>query len=138
MGDSAAVVSLERGPCFGTCPVYAVSVTRTGAVRFVGRRFVRDSGTIVAAIPAARVDTLLALIEAAGFFGFADVYRSGGPGCERYATDLPTVFVEVGSGARHKRVEHDHGCADAPPALAELETRIDSVIGTAKWTGQTP
>ena len=37
-------ITLERGPCFGTCPVYTVTLSRSGAVRFEGRRFVADSG----------------------------------------------------------------------------------------------
>ena len=134
--DTAMVLALERGPCFGACPVYTVSVRGSGLVRFEGRRFVRDSGVVTEMIAAARVDSLLRAVQAAGFFDFADDYRYGAPGCGRYATDLPTVVLEVRApdGAR-KRVRHDRGCADAPPALSHLEQRIDEVLGTGRWTG---
>ena len=126
-------ITLERGPCFGTCPVYAVALEGSGAVLFQGRRFVADTGVSTATIPAARVDSLAAELAARGYFDFADRYRAGEPGCERYATDLPTVITEVRAAGRVKRVEHDHGCMEAPAALTELEARIDSVAGVSRW-----
>jgi len=129
-------VSLERRPCFGTCPIYTVTIAGTGAVRFEGRRFVADSGTFTGAIPRPRVDSLLAELEAAGYFDLADRYAMGAAGCDRYATDLPTVITEVHLRGRAKRVEHDHGCAGAPSVLDSLEHRIDQVAGVAKWVGR--
>jgi hypothetical protein len=126
-------VTLERGPCFGTCPVYSVTIARTGAIRFEGRRFVADSGLSTASVPRERVDSLLAELEAGGYFDLADSYRSGDAVCTRYATDLPTVITEVRSRGRVKRVEHDRGCADAPKALSDLEARIDEVAGVSRW-----
>jgi Domain of unknown function (DUF6438) len=131
--DSAARIRLERGPCFGACPVYSVTLDGSGAVLFEGRRFVADTGISTGRVPPARVDSLLAELTAGGYFDFADRYRAGEPGCERYATDLPSVNTEVRAGGRSKRIEHDHGCMDAPQALTTLEGRIDSVAGVARW-----
>ena len=135
--DSTAV-ALERGPCFGACPVYRVTIAPSGAVRFEGRRFVRDSGTVTGAIARAAVDSLLAELAAAGYFEFADRYVPGEPGCGPVATDLPTVITEVATAGRTKRIEHYHGCADRPAALPALERRIDDVAGTDRWTGRSP
>jgi hypothetical protein len=129
-------VSLERGPCFGTCPVYRVTLDRAGNVRFEGRRFVADSGISTATVPREQAESLFVELETAGYFDLADSYRSGDPACTRYATDLPTVITEVHLGGRTKRVEHDRGCADAPAALSALETRIDEVAGVGRWTGK--
>lgn len=126
-------VSLERRPCFGTCPVYTVTLDGSGAVRFEGRRFVKDTGTSVGSVSPARVDSLLAELEAAGYFSFAGRYARGEPTCERYASDLPTIITEVRIGSRLKRVEHDRGCADAPERLSMLENRIDEVAGVERW-----
>ena len=131
-----ASVSLERRPCFGTCPVYTVRIDGSGAVLFEGRRFVSDSGAFSGTIARAAVDSLAAELAARGYFGLADRYVAGQPGCGPYATDLPTVVTEVRVGGRAKRVEHDHGCADAPAVLDSLEGRIDQVAGVAKWVGR--
>jgi hypothetical protein len=133
---AATSVSLERRPCFGTCPVYAVTIVGSGAVRFEGRRFVADSGTFTGTVPKARVDSLLAELDAAGYFALADRYVAGAPGCERYATDLPTVITEVRFRGRAKRVEHDHGCTGAPAVFDSLEQRIDHVAGVATWVAR--
>jgi hypothetical protein len=131
--DSAVRITLERGPCFGTCPVYSVTLEGSGAVLFEGRRFVADTGISTGRVPPARIDSLVAELTAGGYFDFADRYRAGEPGCEQYATDLPSVITEVRAGGRSKRIEHDHGCMEAPQALTALEGRIDSVAGVAKW-----
>ena len=135
-GGAASSVLLERRPCFGTCPVYTVTVDGSGSVRFEGRRFVADSGTSTATVPKARLDSLLAELESAGYFGFAERYGMDQAGCGRYATDLPTVVTEVRIHGRVKRVEHDHGCADAPEMLDSLERRIDEVAGVSRWVGR--
>jgi hypothetical protein len=129
-------LSLERRPCFGTCPVYTVTLERTGAVIFEGRRFVADTGTFTATIPAARADSLFRELDAAGWFGFADRYGMGEPGCQRFATDLPSVVTEVRMDGRTKRIEHDYGCTDAPAKLADLERHIDEVTGVGRWVGR--
>ena len=130
------MITLERTPCFGTCPVYQVSLARSGAVRFVGRQHVTTPGTAAAEIPAARVDSLLGALDRAGYFDFADAYVRDAPACGRYATDSPTVITSVIAGGRSKTIRHDYGCHGAPRELAKLERMIDDVAGTDRWTGR--
>ncbi len=131
----ALAISLERTPCFGTCPVYTVSVSPFGQVTFEGRAHVRHLGTARGQIPPRRVDSLLVEIEKAGYFRFADRYAASEPACGRYVTDLPAAISTVRLGGLTKRIEHDHGCGSAPGALAVLEKRIDEVLGSSEWIG---
>jgi hypothetical protein len=131
--DSSTHITLERSPCFGTCPVYTVTLEGSGAVLFQGRRFVADTGVSTATVPPARVDSLVAELVTNGYFDFADRYLPGEPGCEHAATDLPSATIEVHARGRVKRIEHYHGCSEAPPALSALEERIDEVAGVARW-----
>ena len=133
-----AVVQLERTPCFGTCPVYQVSLTKSGVVQYVGQHHVKTAGAVVSQVPAARVDSLLNRLEAGGYFGFADAYVMDAPACGQYATDSPTVITTVTAKGRTKSIRHDYGCAGAPPALAQLERLIDDMAGTDRWTGREP
>jgi hypothetical protein len=129
-------VTLERTPCFGTCPVYAVAISRSGTVRFTGKHHVAQSGDATATIPAARVDSLLAELEAGGYFGFADAYVMSSPACGMYATDSPTVITSATREGVTKTIRHDRGCSAAPQELSRLEQRIDEVAGTARWIGR--
>jgi Domain of unknown function (DUF6438) len=133
---AAAAVTLERMSCFGTCPVYTVAISRSGEVRFTGKRHVAHTGQATAAIPAARVDSLLAELDSGGYFGFADDYVADSPACGMYATDSPTVITSVTRDGKTKTIRHDRGCSAAPPELSQLEQRIDEVAGTGKWTGK--
>lgn len=129
-------VTLERRPCFGTCPVYSVAVAPDGTVRYTGKHHVAHTGEATAVIPAARVDSLVAELEAGGYFGFADDYVMDSPACGRYATDSPTVVTSVTRDGRTKTIRHDYGCFEAPRTLVQLERRIDEVAGTSRWTGR--
>ena len=113
--------------------MYSVTLDGSGAVLFEGRRFVADTGISTGSVPRARIDSLVAELIAGGYFDLSDRYVAGEPECERYATDLPSVTTEVRAGGRSKRIEHDHGCMEAPQALTALEGRIDSVAGVARW-----
>lgn len=128
-------ISLERTPCFGTCPVYTISVSPSGQVTFEGRAHVRLLGTATGQIPPRRVDSLLVELEKAGYFRFASRYAASDPACGRYVTDLPAAITTVSLRGRTKRIEHDHGCGAAPGALAVLEKRIDEVLGSDQWIG---
>jgi hypothetical protein len=132
--DSVAV-TLERTPCFGSCPVYLVTASSSGAVRFEGKSHVSHPGSAAGRIPKARLDSLLAELEAAGYLDFEENYVPGSPACGNAATDLPTVTTSVTLHRRTKRIEHYRGCAGAPRALSRLEERIDEVLNTAQWIG---
>jgi hypothetical protein len=132
----ATVVALERGPCFGTCPVYRVTLSADGLVEFVGTRFVSRVGADSARIAPEAVDGLVRALEAGGFFALADAYVPDAPACGRYHTDAPTVSLSVQAPERAKTVRHDHGCGGAPEELTRLEHLVDSVAGSTRWIGQ--
>ena len=130
------VVTLERTPCFGTCPVYQVSIFKNGTVRFMGKQHVAQQGAATASISSEAVDSLAGELEAGGYFGFADDYVLDARACGLYATDSPTVTTSLTVNGRSKRIRHDYGCSGAPPELRRLEQRIDEVAGTSRWTGR--
>jgi len=135
-GAAPSVISLERTPCFGSCPTYTISVSASGQVTFDGRAHVSQPGLATKTIPRQQVDALLIELERAGFFTFASRYAASEPGCGRYVTDLPGAIISATLGGRTKRIEHDHGCGGAPGALAVLEKRIDEILGSIRWTGR--
>ena len=129
-------VSLERTPCFGSCPVYTIAVSPSGAVTYEGTANVRQIGTATAQIPVKKVEALLIELERAGYFTFADRYALSEPTCRRYSTDSPSVISSATFRGRTKRIEHDYGCGGVPGALTLLEKRIDEVLGSNRWTGR--
>jgi uncharacterized protein DUF6438 len=133
---TAPAITLERTACFGSCPVYTISVSRSGQVQYEGRAHVRRVGAATGTVPRERVDALLSELERGGYFTFAERYTSPEPACGRYATDSPTAITSVTLAGRTKRIIHDYGCGGAPGALVVLERRIDEVLNSGQWTGR--
>jgi Domain of unknown function (DUF6438) len=130
------VVTLERTSCFGRCPVYRLSISAAGVVHYEGKAHVEHLGPAEDTIPSARVDSLVGELDRLGYFGLAEGYAPDSPACGRYVPDSPAVITSVTADGRQKRVRHDYGCSDAPPALTRIEARIDEVAGTSRWTGR--
>lgn len=128
-------VTLERTPCYGTCPVYRVTVAEDGAVVFEGVQHVDSVGRYTDRIDARLVVELARAAREHGYFDLDDKYAEGEANCEAYATDAPTVITSITTGELFKRIEHDLGCAGAPRRLYDLERRIDEIVGTSRWIG---
>jgi hypothetical protein len=126
------IIKLQRTSCFGTCPVYTVSINARGTVTYVGQQFVRVVGQRSAQIAPSVVARLLARAEAIGFFEMQDSYRKlrNPDGTVMVVYDLPTKIVTITVGGRTKRVEDYFA---APDALGEFEQEIDRVAGTKRW-----
>src|SRR5690606_29770198 len=110
-------ISLQRLPCFGTCPVDTVAIPGEGAVTFTGQQHVQTVGTATARIEPSAVTALVKELEDGGYFTFADRYEMDAPACGLYHTDAPRANTTVATTARTKTVLHDFGCAGAPAAL---------------------
>lgn len=129
-------VTMQRMPCFGTCPVYTVDITADGVVTFSGERFVEATGTSTASIEPAAAAALMNELVALGFFDLADSYTHDGKVCGSYHTDAPRVKLTLRTGGRVKTVEHDYGCSDVPDQLRVMQERVDSVAGVVRWVGE--
>jgi hypothetical protein len=129
-------ITMQRLPCFGTCPVYRVDVTADGTVTFTGETFVDSIGTSTAAIEPAAAAALMQELVAGGFFDLADRYAYGDKECGDYHTDAPRVNLTLRMGAREKTVEHDYGCSGAPAALRDMQEQVDIVAGVERWVGR--
>lgn len=129
-------VTLERKPCYGTCPVYLVRVDHTGQVDFTGRANVRQSGNAASRISSdafARIETA---VVAARLDSLPSSYSAGTAACGVYRTDFPTVVLSATSSAgRTQTLRHDLGCSAAPRSLRDLYQLIDSVANTNQWIG---
>jgi hypothetical protein len=128
-------ITMERRPCYGTCPVYTVRVGGDGEIRFRGYANVASVGESVARIPLARVDSLFRYLDSITFGRLEASYTYGTDACGAYVTDLPAVVVSVVRSGVTKRVTHDYGCEAAPRTLHELHRHVDETAGTQQWIG---
>jgi hypothetical protein len=133
-------LTLERGPCYGACPVYAVNVAFDGRVDWVGEMFVEAQGERSWTVPEGVVEKLRQSLVRAKFTELQDRY-------DNYCvTDCSsaTITAEFVDG-RTKRIYHYHGhWAESPEEqeilkrLEWLEKRIDRLLGTKEYIGKRP
>ena len=131
------LITIERTPCFGTCPVYTLSMTGEGIVTFNGARFTRVTGQAADTVSADSVAALVKEIRAAGYFSLQEKYTpEAASACGLYHTDAPSVTTSVKIDAQSKTIVHYHGCNGAPPALRKIEDSIDRIANTKQWLNQ--
>jgi len=124
-------ITLERTPCFGACPVYKLTIHRSGRVEYEGKDHVREKGRRTGKISVEDFDKLVRKIDEMNFFGLNDRYDGKNPdGSGVTVTDLPTRKIGVTRDSRTKTVEnYFHG----PKDLKELEDLVDELTKSAQW-----
>lgn len=133
-------MTLERTPCFGSCPDYTVTVFGDGRVEYEGRSSVAVEGRQESQIDRETVERLLTGFYDAEFFDMKAEYihprtvkiQVDGTVKEQsaFVTDLPLYTVTLRIGDWEKSIVDYYG---APDALRELERMIDAFAGTAQW-----
>ena len=129
------MITLERGPCFGTCPIYKVALASDGKVTFEGNNFVKTKGIATGQIKPEDFKRLVSELEKIKFSSLDDKYEPGSPGCGPAVTDMPYVRTSIRLNGNAKTVSHYHGCGNSEVlrGLSALENKIDEVAGTEKW-----
>ena len=121
-GEQITEVTLERTACFGTCPIYTITLRRDGTATYVGRNFVERKGTYTAKVYG--FDRLAELIESRGYFNLKDSYTVR-------VTDLPSTVTSVVRAGRRKTIRN-YGNS-GPVELWGIEKAIDGMVANTKW-----
>lgn len=119
-----AEVTYETTPCYGTCPVYAVTVSNRGEPgTFEGRQHTAVIGSRPVPIQPAQFNAFyLALVDARA----ADqrAYEPGGANCQLQVIDMPGVTVTFREGTAAPRVfRYSFGCGDRQNAKLAADLR---------------
>jgi len=124
-------IKLERTMCFGSCPVYKVSIHHSGRVTYTGEMFVEQEGRHVWYIDQTAINKLNKALKKCDYFNLEK--ENGIPWC----TDLPfcNTMVEMQDGTKRK-IEHYLNEPDEwPMALRRFEEQVDTIIGVKKYVG---
>jgi hypothetical protein len=140
---SDLAISLKRGMCYGSCPVYELRLLGTGEVIYRGEDYVKCTGEHRGRIEATDVFKLFVFAREIGFFQMEDEYHTDtmcsldGQGMVSEVggisvTDFPTQVVTIQTGDMKKQIVDYFG---APQRLRRLEHRIDRVCHSRRWVG---
>ncbi len=142
-------VRMERGGCYGLCPIYSVEIESDGKVTFDGKFYTKTTGKAEARISPRQIEQIVKAIKGADFFSIDDAYGWDSGNCPSLATDMPNVILHIRLGDREKTVRHYLGCfqesdsgSDRPTKFGDevfpqklylLENKIDELADTKKW-----
>lgn len=121
-------ITLERGMCFGTCPVYSLILSGNGSVIYDGQMYVKEIGSRNGTINVTSFRYLLDQFTDAGFFRMKDQYTAYD------ITDMPSAVLTVITGNHTWRVDHYYGDHSAPGSLSILEDAVDQAANVTRWT----
>lgn len=110
------LIVLTKGPCMGTCPVYALSIYEDGRVVFAPRFFTLETDTAYACW---RMEEILVAFDQADWPALADSYMEG-------ISDIPTYTLKY----RNKKVTWN---ARAPRVLYDLMALLDRMAIGEGW-----
>ncbi len=115
-------VKLTRSGCFGTCPVYNVTIYGNGIVKYEGVRFTDKIGMFIGHIDPALFEGIVKEVNASNFMEMKDVYKA-------IVSDLPSATVLLHLGDTEKQVIEN---GDAPRELKLLQKYLDGIVSSIK------
>ncbi|MBA3899375.1 MAG: hypothetical protein H0X62_04055 [Bacteroidetes bacterium] len=112
------LATLERTPCYGTCPIYKLMILKTGRAVYEGVDHVDKIGRFTTNFSKAEMDAILRKAEEVGYWEMQDEYDSP-------ITDFPTTITSVRKGSKAKSI---HNRVDGPASLAGFEKFMDEML----------
>jgi hypothetical protein len=122
-------IEFSRGPCFGSCIVYTLTIRGNGQVDLVHQhnRRVPDLGPQRTTITPEQISQILQSLDRANFFALEDRAFS-------WCFDTSSVGISVALDGRTKRVVSDTYCTASKTGIqarfVESTAEIDRIVGT--------
>lgn len=130
-------IEFATTPCFGSCPVFSITLSSDGKGRYEGGRFVARKGAHEFTVTPAQMDAFLARLKP--FRPRGEVRYDYGNCSVPVSTDSPSVEVRWKSGDRDDSLHWYLGCRD--PRLIAIQPDLydawkvlplDDLVGTAE------
>ncbi len=128
VSDQNSTITLERGMCYGTCPVYSLTLSANGTVIYDGQMYVNETGVRNGTINASSFSNLIDQFEKGGFYQMKDTYTAYD------ITDMPSATLTVQKMNLTKQIVHYYGDMSAPKILTGLEDAVDQAVNVTRWT----
>lgn len=107
------IISINRGACFGTCPIYFISIFSDRSAIYHGKKFVEKIGKIEFKLSEKEINSILQKANKINYCQLEDEYFEN-------ISDLPRTYVQIFD----KKVLDYYG---SPKELKELEELIEDI-----------
>ena len=108
-------ITLAEGPCFGTCPIYDMTIYPNEFYQLNSGQFTQNPGNSTGTLPAGSWAAANQALQTADFATLPLDVTVGSPACgNQTATDLPSATITEVTIAGPRTVEWYRGCFAAP------------------------
>ncbi len=92
------IISFEKTPCFGRCPVYKIKVFESGFAIYEGLNFAERLGIFSATLSKDKIEKVYELARKTDFFELDSLYN------DPYVSDLPSTIIMLSQNGVKKRI----------------------------------
>ena len=116
--NGADMITLQRTGCYGTCPIYEVSIFGNGIVSYEGKGFTAHQGKHVGVIEESKVKALFAQMNKLDWENYPDIYPIDN-------VDFPQFFLKYHTVQTDKVIKAN---TQAAAELLALSKEIDALV----------
>lgn len=117
-------IEMKKGGCFGTCPVYTLTIYENGIASFEGMRDTEKLGLHTKKLSKKDYKGIKHAFQTSNFFTLDDNYPSN-------VSDLPKIAISYHQNGQSKTVTGDLG---RPQIVVSLENILTQVAESEGWT----
>lgn len=120
--NGTLVLSMERTPCYGRCPIYTIELYENGLLLYNTKQFNDTAACRYRVLNKQQIEDVETMFNSSGFFKMANKY----PEDKQTPTDLPSCILFYNSGMQKKTITDMRW--GAPETLTALEQSVDSLV----------
>lgn len=118
-------LTIQRTACFGTCPIFVMTVNNKGEVDYQGERFVKNVGHFRKSLDQTKFKSIVEQMQKSNIHDMKDDYNNEG------ISDLPSVILTYTAEGKTKKVLCRYQC---PAEFTALVLNIEALIGDDGFT----
>ena len=121
-------ITYNRTACYGTCPIYQMSIGGNGKAVFVGERFTEKIGTWEKQLDKQTCRELFDLFSSVSWDSMSSEYPA-------FVSDVPSTIFHY----RHRSIDKEVVVTgEHPKIFDQLATRLNNIAVADGWTEITP
>lgn len=117
-------LTYQRTPCFGMCPVFNLTILKSGQAIYEGKNFTDRIGFYQSKIDETALQRIMFVADSIGYFSLEENYDND------KVTDLPTTTTSLLKNGSLRKVANRY---KAPKSLQVLYKELDAMIESVEW-----
>jgi hypothetical protein len=128
-------ITIKHGACYGSCPIYTMTLFPDGAYFWVGEMYVGKEGFHRGKLTPQAFERAMQVLSDAHYLEFKNEYSEEKDGCKEVWTDNPTIVIHVQLASSTKEISHNYGCRgfNKEKELKKLEAQLGEILETKKY-----